>query len=349
MLTRYALDSEPDMRRWDSFVESHPEGTPFHLSGWLRTIAQTYAFEPVLCALQGSHGNIEGIAPFFRQRSLLSGSRLVCLPFSDFCAPLGFHGIGLRPLTDWLRNGSARSVRRIEIRGGLADSAGFECRTDYKHHTLRLHADPEAVLKHVDKHTIIYNIRKARREGVRIIRDNTQGALEEFYRLNLLTRKKHGVPSQPRNFFTAFARNLLDSDRAYLLLAMYQSRPVAAGVFMKLPGKIFYKYNVSDPRCLSKIVPNHLLTWTAIEQACLDGYEVFDFGRTMVNNTGLMRYKRMWGAEERDLPYYFHPTSGAFSLRNERALIYQLNSYIWRHLPESIVSRIGPAILKRLG
>ena len=48
MLIDFSLDNASEMSEWDEFVESHPDGSPFHLSWWLRIIHETYAFKPLL-------------------------------------------------------------------------------------------------------------------------------------------------------------------------------------------------------------------------------------------------------------------------------------------------------------
>ncbi len=273
---------------------------------------------------------------------------MVSLPFSDYCFPLGLGKTDVhRILIDILKEPELRA-KFIEIRGPLEGPSDFAACPYYKRHFMRLSADPQEVLKGVDKRTIQYNIRKARREGVEIIEDNSRKGIGEFYRLYVLTRKKHGVPHQPLRFFQALSRNVMDCGQASLLLATYKSLVIAAGLFMKLNKTVYYKYNVSDPDFLAKTAPNHLLTWTAIERACVDGFESLDFGRTAPDNMGLMRYKKMWGAEVQDLPYFYHPASAASSTNAENGRIYKLTKGIWRHLPESIVSRLGPTIMKYL-
>src|SRR4030066_163040 len=45
------------------------------------------------------------------------------------------------------------------------------------------------------------NIKKSEREGVEVKILNSLESLNEFYKLNCITRKKHGLPPQPYNFF----------------------------------------------------------------------------------------------------------------------------------------------------
>ena len=349
MLTKFRLDSAHDMTRWDAFIDAHPKGTPLHRSGWLKTISEAYTLDPWLFVLEDSSMKVKALVPFFKMRHLFKGNRLVSLPFSDYCVPLGLNESSVLDMLQRILEMSDLDVKGIEIRGYLNNAPGFISYPYYKHHILRLHPDPQEVLKQVDKRTIQYSIRKATREGVALIEDRTQKGMEEFFKLYILTRKKHGIPSHPKAFFLALERNIVEKGQASVLLAVHDSRVVAAGIFMNHRRTVYYKYNVSDPARSVKVVPNHLLTWTAIERGCHRGYEILDFGRTAPDNAGLMRYKNMWGTEVEDLPYICYPASTRPSLSTENGTLYWLAKHIWRHLPESLASKVGPTAMKYLG
>jgi len=349
VLTISSTDNTEELRQWDDFVASHPQGTPFHLAAWIGTIAETYGLEPRLFALQDKAGSLRAIAPFIPQGGLLGRGRLVCLPFTDFCSPLGAEESDRLEIIEGVCKDAAARSRRVEIRGPLPAAAGFAEVNYYKYHVISLRSDPDEVLRKVDKRTVIYNIRRAQKAGVEVLEENTMRGCEEYYRLNILTRKKHGIPSQPKEFFRALTRNLVESGRASILLAVHESRVVAGGVLFKLGDKVYYKYSASDPSVLTKFSPNHLLAWTAIRKACLEGFRIFNFGRTAPDNQGLMRYKKMWGGEIQDLPYSYYPGLPGASMKREHGKLMKTLKGIWRLLPEPLASRIGPKVIKYFG
>nr|NIP40970.1 peptidoglycan bridge formation glycyltransferase FemA/FemB family protein [Candidatus Aenigmarchaeota archaeon] len=65
----------------------------------------------------------------------------------------------------------------------------------------------EDIYRNFDRKTIKYSIRKAEKSGVEIIERNSNEGINEFYRLNKMTRKKHGMPAQPKKFFTNLYKN----------------------------------------------------------------------------------------------------------------------------------------------
>lgn len=346
MLEKYSLFNESEMRQWDDFVKFHPKGSPFHLSGWIKTIHDTYSFEPFLYVLKNESGNISGVSPFFFIRSVFTGTRVVSLPFSDYCGPLCTNEEEENDFLERIIKERKNRIRYVEIRGVLSKNSGFIEYNYYKRHTLQLFPDPRKVLKKVDKRTIQYSIRKAQKSGVEVREENNQQGMEEFQRLNKLTRMKHGVPSQPSNFFKGLLENIVLRGNASILVALYDSKVIAAGFFLKCKDTFYYKYNASDPDYLSKVTPNHMLTWHAIEMACLQGYDFFDFGRTSPDNEGLMRYKEMWGAQPMDLQYYYFPKIRGAASTEEKGLPYRILTKIWGSLPEAIVEVIGPTIYR---
>lgn len=346
MLTKFSLYNKSETSQWDRFVASHPNGSPYHLSCWMRTIHETYSFKPLLYVHKNGTGDISGVFPCFVIKSHLTGSRIVSLPFSDYCGPL-FTDIRQQKevLSEIIKN-YGQQVKYIEIRSPVSEDSGLVCHKYYKHHVLNLDADPSEIRRRLNKRTIQYSIRKAKKAGVEIREENTLRGMEEFCRLNMLTRKKHGVPSQPRRFFQNMYDYMMLTEHAFILLAIYDSKPVAASVFFRSNGTVHYKYNASDPRYLSRTTPNHLLTWHAIEKACLEGYRFFDFGRTSPDNAGLMRYKEMFGAKRVNLPYYYYPQIKGASSKEESSLLYRMLTGIWRSLPDPILEKIGPMIYK---
>ena len=54
-------------------------------------------------------------------------------------------------------------------------------------------------------------------------------AMQEFYKLQCLTRKRHGLPPQPLHFFLNIHRHILSQNMGMIVLARHQGQPVAAG------------------------------------------------------------------------------------------------------------------------
>ena len=170
-------------------------------------------------------------------------------------------------------------------------------------HELELESDPESLRKRFSRSQVVRNIARAEREGVVVRRAVGQQDLHAFYRLHTQTRRRQGVPVQPRRFFELLWSRLVDPGLAYILLAdVPGAEAVAGALFLQVGETTIYKFGASDVESLP-LRPNHLIFWTAIQKACARGDRRFDFGRTDLGNTGLRAFKRGWGAEERPLRY----------------------------------------------
>lgn len=348
MLKTFSLYNDHDMRKWDEFVMSHPEGTPFHHSSWLRIIYETYSFEPGLLVYMEAGGEISGVLPYFVINGLFSKPRIVSIPFSDYSSPLTVNNDVERKMLDHLVESFGEKISYMEIRGPVAQNSTYKNHVIFSRYILDLDPDPAKIYKNIDKRTIVRSIKNAEKQGVKIVEDNSREGVDNFYRLYKLTRKKHGVPCQSRLFFDKIAEHLISKDLVFILLAKYENRVIAASLFIRFKKHIYYKYNASDSAYLSSKTPNHLLTWHIIEKSCREEYKTIDLGRTVTNNRGLSRYKQMWGAKPYDLPYHYYPSAKGASSQDENGFSYKIMTGIWKQLPEMIVDRLGPVLMKQL-
>ena len=92
---------------WDDLLSTHPDTTIFHTSAWARVLARTYGHQPFYLHFTRS-GRSAALLPLMEVASRFTGSRGVCLPFSDFCAPLLFGDaeamLYWRNSSNWLSN-----------------------------------------------------------------------------------------------------------------------------------------------------------------------------------------------------------------------------------------------------
>jgi CelD/BcsL family acetyltransferase involved in cellulose biosynthesis len=265
---------ELDDPRWLAFVRSRPEAGPFHHPAWASLLAQCYGFRG-FALLDGEAG-----LPVLD----VGRGRLVSLPFTDACAPLG----------DF-----RAAVPRLEVRAALP---GLPASVRGVVHRLALSDDLDAVRRGF-RSQMRRNVARAEREGVVVRAAETRAdLLDVFYGLHLRTRHRQGVPVQPRRFFRLLWEDLHEHGLGTTLIALAGTTPVAAAVFLHWNGTTVYKFGASDPAYWS-LRPNNLLFWEAIRAACARGDRSFDFGRTELENAGLREFKSGWGAVEEPLVY----------------------------------------------
>jgi CelD/BcsL family acetyltransferase involved in cellulose biosynthesis len=292
--------------RWLAFLNASPGAGIFHHPAWLAHLARSFAYPVAACCLLDRDGVIRGGAPLALVASRLTGRRLVCAPFSDRCAPLPDPDV--QPATAARMITALDRARRhhrlpVHVHGPLAPAPGVRRLARYHHHVVALEADVDVVIRRFHRRSqLLRGVRRAQREGLVVERRTDGDALGDFYRLNLATRRRHGVPVQPKRFI-ADLETLFAADLGFVLLVRDGPRPIAAAVFLTFNGTLTYKYGASDAASLGKR-PNNLLFLEAIRWGCQAGLQRLDLGRTDLGQEGLRSFKRSWGAEERLLEYH---------------------------------------------
>ncbi len=288
--------------RWLDYVSTHKEATIFHHPNWIRVLEATYNFKSA-CLACVRNEEVVGILPLLEVRSWLTGKRAVCLPYSDACVPLSEDPEVGNQLVSYCSDLLQKNQwKHIEIRGAMIYPS-LVASARFKTHTAELNVDSEKVFQQLRKSQVQRGISKSLRSGVRVERRQDLEAMKEFIRLNVLTRKKHGMPPQPDKFFWNFHENLILKGNGFVGIAVYEDRIIAASVFLHFRNCVYYKYGASDESFL-KYRPNHLIMWDAVKWGCENGFGSFNFGRTDPDNEGLLDYKRGWGTIESDLVYY---------------------------------------------
>jgi CelD/BcsL family acetyltransferase involved in cellulose biosynthesis len=288
--------------RWAALAQASAGGCAFHHPAWLGLLERVYDYQIMACAVLDAHGNFEAGLPMALVGGRVNSARLVALPFSDVVIPLArdARASQWRRLSIALHELQQQNALSIELRGELPDGARRESVLTFRHHLLSLTQGYEAVARGV-KPQIARGERRARREGLRVEFRTDAGALAEFFGLHVRTRKRQGVPAQPRRFIMAF-EDLFAEDLGFVVLVRDGRVPAAAAVFLSSNGTLIYKYGASDPRLLAKR-PNNLLFMDTIRWACEHGLERLDFGRTDADHDSLCSFKRSFGAVETPLTY----------------------------------------------
>jgi lipid II:glycine glycyltransferase (peptidoglycan interpeptide bridge formation enzyme) len=201
-----------------------------------------------------------------------------------------------------MADGLART-RRCEVRAAL-DGANVVTRVRGVDHVLDLDASLDSIRAAFNSQTR-RNVTRAERSGVEVRQGERAADLTDtFYGLHLRTRRRQGVPVQPRRFFRLLWDEMLERGLGTLVLAYVGATPVAGALFLHWNGHTIYKFGASDREHLA-LRPNNLIFWTAIREAHARGDTTFDFGRSDLDNDGLRAFKSGWGAVERPLVYTF--------------------------------------------
>ena len=293
---------------WDHVVALHRGAGCFHTSAWAKVLHQTYNHQPFY--LQFSRGHrLVALVPLMEVRSLFTGRRGVCLPFSDVCEPLIFDQEATDLVTDQLvRFARERRWRHLEIRGGKSLQLAARPAVKFYGHTLDLCSGAEELITRFAS-PVRRAIRKAERSDVSARAVRNRQAIDDFYRLHVQTRRRHGLPPQPISFFVNIYEHIIRPGFGFTVLAHRGSRPIASAIFFRFGKNALYKYSASDKR-FQELRANNLVMWRGIQFLARNAAEKLHFGRTACENDGLRRFKLSWGTEEETIDYFRIDSSG---------------------------------------
>ncbi len=290
--------------RWEGLLARHPSASVFHSRAWLEALRRTYGYESIAYTTSSPEEPLHDGLVFCRVESWLTGRRLVSLPFSDHCEPLLQRSGDLQGFLQNVREETeAKKWRYIEIRPQESLAVpipGLHVAARYTLHRLNLRADLPTLFRGFHKDSIQRKIKRAKREGLTCQVGTSDSILDAFFQLLTITRRRHGVPPQPKIWF----RNLIEcfGPELQISIASKGRRPVAGMLTLRHKNTLVYKYGGSDTR-FNNLGSMHCLYWESIQRANDLGLETLDLGRSDLDQSGLITFKTRWGATVSNLTY----------------------------------------------
>ena len=290
-----------EISNWDELITSRPDFSFFHGAAWARVLAETYGFIPYYLAT-GPANVPESLLPLMEVDSWLTGRRGVALPFTDDCAPLATNQTETEKLFHGAKQfGQERGWKYIECRGGRKLFGAVPAALSYYGHSLELTADTGEIFGRLES-SVRRAIRKSQKDGVTVEISQCLAAVRIFYKLQCETRKRHGLPPQPFDFFVNIHKHILSQNQGIIGVARQAGKAVAASVYFYLGGRAIYKYGASD-LAQQHLRANNSVMWEAIRWLAGHGVTHLHFGKTALANEGLRRFKLAWGTSEETIEY----------------------------------------------
>lgn len=330
---------------WDELVQSHPDSSIFHLSGWAEVLKRTYGFSPHYI-LSVEKSDLRFALPLFEIRSVLTGRRGVSLPFSDYCDPLVVNNESAFEILPWLyAYGKARGWGYIELRTRKELPYGLSPSESFFRHELELQPDPDKIISTFRKGTV-GTIRKAKKEGVEVRVDFSVEGVNEYYRLNCMTRREHGLPPQPYRFFALLHKYLISKGYGFVVLAEIKGVTIAGNLYLHFGDRAYHKYGASDRR-FKDIGAGNLVMWEAIRWYAENGFRALCFGKTELFQNGLRLYKTGWGTRESKIQYLrYDLVKGECVVHSSR--VKGFHNQFFRAMPIPVSRAIGSILYRHM-
>jgi CelD/BcsL family acetyltransferase involved in cellulose biosynthesis len=295
----FLLHTLEDAVAWDTLIVRAKNYTFFHSMAWAKAIVSTYGFRQRYIAVRA--GDAFAAIPLMIVRRPMSRSKAICLPFSDFCGPVFTDPMILDELMRYLRTQvESQRWKELEIKEDHGISGLAPCESYYEH-LLPLEQGIDSVFRGL-RPTTRQDIRRAEREGVTVQISREASAMDTYYRLHCLTRRRLGSPPQPKEFFHNIHQHVIQPGNGLIVQSRFQGRTIASSVFLHFGNTAVYKFGASLPG-YERLSPSKLALWEAIRWYVQQGFSTLSFGRTDPENVGLMKFKNGWGGECREISY----------------------------------------------
>lgn len=338
---------------WDDRIQAIPNYTLFHSGKWAKMINAAYGYQPVYFAILDDTGETVALFPFFLVKSLAGSRRLVSVPFTDKCSPLFLKDPPTSGIVELLEQKFRElRARYVEFRSAVPELfdllVPLEQRRVYATHTVDLTKTETEIWHSLRAKSVRYPIKKAIRNSVRVDIGTTLPYLKIFVRLNVLTRRRHGIVPQPTNFFESLYQHVIATGSGFIAVAKVDGTPAAASVFLIDEQAAYHKFNASDPEFRSDGC-NHLILWTTILHLLERGIGKLDLGRTSIHNPGLLSFKAGWGAEAEPLLYTYWPKVCGSSRVEQTGAIYRIAHEVVPIMPAPLLQFAGNLIYRHFG
>lgn len=345
----YQIDPVNDPR-WENLVRRHPKASIFHTVNWLRSLHDTYGYEPVVYTTSQSATELQNGIVFCRVASWMTGRRLVSLPFSDHCEPLCSSSEETRSLLAGLKNVcDEQHLRYLEVRPVCETPSregghGFKPSAKYVLHTVDLRSGIDQLFRSFDKDCVQRRIHRAERAGMSEKVGRSEELLKSFYAMFVATRGRHHVPPIPYLWFKNLTRLLGDSMQ--VRLAYRNGEPISAILTLHFRGTVYYKYGCSDTRH-KRFGATPWLLWRAIEEARSQDAINFDLGRSEASNAGLLAFKNHWASQSAPLVYWKFPEESFIDSVDGWKL--NLAKRVFSCMPNPLLRLTGRLIYRHIG
>lgn len=349
-MTVYSIDPLSDPR-WVDLLEKHPNASVFHTPAWLKAIRDTYGYKSYALTTNAPEEPLRSGLVYSQVKSWLTGSRLVSVPFADHCEPLAQDCRDLVELRSHFETCcSAGRLKYAELRPCRSEILSpvelgqFHQSSSFCFHLLNLSRDVDALFQSLHKSCVRRKIQRATHEGIAIRHGSSESLLDEFYKLLLLTRRRHQLPPQPLGWFRSLLQYL--GEQADIWIASVDHRPIAGIFTLVWKNTVVYKYGASDAQ-FHNLGGMPALFWQAILHAKSRDAKTFDLGRSDLDNPGLIQFKEHLGAERRPLTYYRYTPGSRSAVLNDRQS--QVAKWVFAHLPDACLTAAGNLLYRHMG
>ena len=330
------------VQRWERFVARCPEATFFHRAPWREVLHVAFGHRPYfLYAEEG--GEILGVLPLARQKSLIFGDALVSSPFCVYGGVAASSGPARAALEQAaIELGEKLGVGHVEFRNLLPR------RDDWERHfgncTFRkgIVSDPGQNLLAIPRKQRA-EIRKAMDRKLVAAPGRSEDLCWELYATSV---HRHGTPVYARRYFRDLKAAFGDDCEFWFVHR--DGRPVASLLNFYFRDEVLPYYAGSSGDGRDGGVHPYMY-WSLMNHAAARGARVFDFGRSPVDSGGYA-FKKNFGFEPQPLAYEYRLIRAKHVPdADPKSPKYAFMVNTWRRLPRWLANTLGPWAARQIG
>jgi len=313
MFTTRIIDSK-EKDRYNRFVSSHPKGHFLQLWEWGQVKKGT-GWESLPLVLE-EDGEIKASLLILKRKIILPGIKkcvfysprgpVIDIESEELCRVLfegakrtaRDHGAIFLKIDPDVVKGDDVFTSILKKCGFRKNETGLNFEGVQPNFVFRLNITPSEIKLLENMHSKTrYNIRLAKRKGVKIRAAEGKDDLKIFYNILQETAKRDNFLIRGYEYFEWIWDYMVDNDYARIFLAEYEEQVISATLAMILGDKVWYLYGASSNR-YRNVMPNYLIQWEMIQWAKKKGCLIYDFrgvsGDINENNPlyGLYKFKK---------------------------------------------------------
>lgn len=332
--------------RWRALASRQPSSV-FNSPPWLRVLQETYDFRLRASIVVNDDDQLEAGIVYCQIEDMMD-SRIISLPFSDFCDPLVCERDSWDLLIeDLLRRECRISLRCLHNTLPLSDER-LSLVSRARWHGVDLQRSAEDVWASLHG-SARRAIRKARDKGVQVRIAQDKDDLRAFFLLHLGVRKyKYNLLAQPYPFFECIWDHFLADGNGALMVACYKDEIIGGVLFLEWQDRLYYKFNASSPEQIA-LRPNDLVLWEGIKYGISKDRKVLDFGLSDWDQEGLLRYKRKYASHEKTISFLNHtpPQSPSETEKRIRQLLPKITDlFVDEAVPDHVSEQAGELLYR---
>jgi len=327
---------------WDAYVESKPEATFFHLSGWKDVLEQGLNHATYYLYAE-SEQKIVGILPIAQVKSLLFGHSLVSTPFCVYGGYVAENtAIGEKLINKACELAKKLSVDYLELRNTKITKSEWLSKDLYVTFKKEIDPDPEKNMLAIPRKQ-----RAMVRKGIKAgLLGEVDLDINRFYQAYSESVRNLGTPVFPKKYFEVLFDKF--KDKCEVLTIVKNGSLVASVMSFYFRDEVMPYYG-GGTALARGVKGNDFMYWDLMRRSCEKGVRVFDYGRSKLG-TGSYSFKKNWGFTPEPLHYeYYLVNAKSIPDINPLNPKYKLFINIWRKLPLPVANFIGPFLAKNLG